>query len=229
MLVRPTESSQSWQRSSHGRSGDSSRGIASSSSWADSRRMPVGSPDASRAISPPTGSGVSRVMPARRRARELAQIVWPSTLDSAATRSPDTESRACRSGCSGTAQRLWFQRPLCSHSPSGSRSAWARTSSSVSSSDRASRRSTDDRSRESHSVWMWASCRPGMTRAPGSSTVSVPPSPPSAAATASTASAPTATTRPSSTSSASVHGFSASPVQMRSCRKSVRLMRWAPG
>ena len=41
--------------------------------------------------------------------------------------------------------------------------------------------------------------------------------------------APTATTRPSSTSSASVQGFSASPVQMRSCRKSVRLMRWAPG
>ena len=97
----------------------------------------------------------------------------------------------------GTAQRLWFHRPLCSHSPSGRPSAWARTSSSVSSSERASRRSTDDRSRESHSVWMWASCSPGMTTAPGRSTTS------SAPALADAASAdPTATTRPSSTSSA---------------------------
>lgn len=225
MLVRPTDRSQSWQRSSHGRRGGSSWGITSSSSWADSRRMPVGSPDASRTISPPTGSGVSRVMPARCSASEFAQIVCPSTLDSAATRSPETASRECRSGCTGTAQRLWFHRPLCSHSSSASPSAWVRTSWSASSSDRASRRSTDDRSRESHSVWMWASWRPGITTAPGRSTDLAPPA-------AESASAPTATMRPSSTSRASVQGspaWPASPVQMRSCRKRVCVMRWAPG
>ena len=45
---------------------------------ARSRRMPVGSPEAgSRSMAPPSGFGVSRVMPASARARELAQPAWP--------------------------------------------------------------------------------------------------------------------------------------------------------
>ncbi len=49
------------------------------SSSALSLKMPVGSPRASRTISPPSGSGVAAVIPASRIARELAQPVCPST------------------------------------------------------------------------------------------------------------------------------------------------------
>ena len=50
----------------------------STSRCADSLRTPVGSPAASRAISPPSGSFVARVISASRSAAELAQPVWRS-------------------------------------------------------------------------------------------------------------------------------------------------------
>ncbi len=45
---------------------------------AASRRIPVGSPAASRSICPPAGSGVSRPTPAASSANEFASPMWPS-------------------------------------------------------------------------------------------------------------------------------------------------------
>ena len=45
-------------------------------SIARSWRNPVGSPDSSRTITPPAGSGVSRSMPAKARAAEFAYRAW---------------------------------------------------------------------------------------------------------------------------------------------------------
>ena len=45
---------------------------------ADSFRIPVGSPWASRRMAPPGGSSVVRVIPALARASALTQAVWPS-------------------------------------------------------------------------------------------------------------------------------------------------------
>ena len=52
-------------------------------SWARSIRIPVGSPRASLAMSPPGGSAEWGVMPARVSARPLAQVACPSTRMSA--------------------------------------------------------------------------------------------------------------------------------------------------
>jgi hypothetical protein len=50
----------------------------STSDIACSFSAPVGSPAASFTIVPPGGSGVSRVIPARRSAAVFAHAVWPS-------------------------------------------------------------------------------------------------------------------------------------------------------
>ena len=47
-------------------------------SCADSRRMPVGWPWASRSMAPPCGGTVLPVMPAAASAAELAMAMWPS-------------------------------------------------------------------------------------------------------------------------------------------------------
>ena len=50
----------------------------STSSAALSRRVPIGTPAASRSIRPPTGSGVAAVRPASSSAFEFTQLEWPS-------------------------------------------------------------------------------------------------------------------------------------------------------
>ena len=91
-------------------------------SVAFSLNTPPGSPDASRAISPPGGSGVSRVIPAAARAAEFTHSRWPSLLLSAAGRSPVTASRSLRCGQRCTAQSFWFQpRPTIQPPPASER------------------------------------------------------------------------------------------------------------
>ena len=71
-------------------------------------RTPVGSPDSSRRISPPYGSGVSRVIPARCRAAVLTEKVCISTCDSTTGRSEITASICAAVGMSGVSQLNWM-------------------------------------------------------------------------------------------------------------------------
>ena len=57
-----------------------------------STSTPFGLPSESRSILPPSGSAVSRVIPAARSAAEFNQSAWPSTRPSAAGRSDTAAS-----------------------------------------------------------------------------------------------------------------------------------------
>jgi len=74
--------------------------------WAVSVRIPLGSPDGSRRICPPEGTGVDVSMPAIASAVELTQSEWPSLELNAAGVLGNMRSRLCRVGCMGMGQML---------------------------------------------------------------------------------------------------------------------------
>ena len=99
---------------------DESGMTLSTSASALSLRIPVGSPEASRTIVPPSGSFVSRVTPARRRAAELAEAIWPSSRLTKTGWSRVTASMSCRVGSLLLGQDSWSQFPWRIHVPFGS-------------------------------------------------------------------------------------------------------------
>ena len=75
----------------------------SSSAIAASCRIPVGSPAASRRMTPPGGSAVPAATPASASAREFATAMCPSSATTSNGRSVGSASRSARVGCSGIA------------------------------------------------------------------------------------------------------------------------------
>ncbi len=111
MVVIPNEFASFSARSSPAASSAPVRGgsAASTRLIADSRRVPVGSPvSGSRSMRPFGGSGVSRVIFARARARELTHAECPSAAHSIAGRSGTIRSSSSfdgfPSGNSGSCQ-----------------------------------------------------------------------------------------------------------------------------
>jgi hypothetical protein len=107
--------------------------IVSIRSIAASMKTPVGSPDASRMIFPPAGSGVAAVMRAARIAAVLASPAWPSMRRTQTGRSPTTRSSAAARGNSFTVQSFWSHPRPWIHSPGGAPSAPIRIRSITSS------------------------------------------------------------------------------------------------
>ena len=82
---------------------------ARTSPWASSLSTPVGSPPASRTISPPVGSGVPASMPAMARARLLTHRLWPSDPFSAIGREVASASRIALCGSVSVGVPAGFQ------------------------------------------------------------------------------------------------------------------------
>ena len=142
-------------------------------SWAPSLRTPVASPVAGRGRSTPSaGSGVSRSMPARRRAAVFAQPVWPSKQPMNAGGPATTASSWPRSGMPpGNAM---YSQPLPrTQGAAGSAAACAAIAAWTASTDPSRNRSTRSSSSAPSRTWMWASSKPGVTRPPRASTTSV--------------------------------------------------------
>lgn len=145
--VRPTASRRCWAtRSWSVRSPEWSVMRCSPAMVADSRRIPVALPTASRSMVPPGGSGVWSSIESCCRAGELTQCVWPSMDGRMAGRSGQTRSRTSRSG-SPSGQSLASQRPPKSHRPGSSPATNRAISASASRWVVQSRRSTVVRSR----------------------------------------------------------------------------------
>jgi hypothetical protein len=170
---------------------------------ADSLKMPVASPRASRTTSPPEGFGVPRTTPARRMAALLAHEVWPSTRDRRTGLSGAARSRISFVGqppapSSEAGRRVWSQPRPRIHSPGCACAAAAATRRSISASEVVPSSSTCSSPRPPAPKWMCASLNPGVTSLPARSTTSVF----GPASRRTSASVPTASTRPSRTASA---------------------------
>jgi len=109
---------------------------------ADSRRMPVGSPDASRSMAPPCGAFVFPVIPAAANAAELAIEMWPSMRSRKVGWPLVTLSKSWRVGSVLSAQRVWSQLPPVSQWPAGAFFAKASIFVSIAASDLTPVRST---------------------------------------------------------------------------------------
>ena len=162
----------------------------SASSLARSWRTPVGAPDASRKIAPPSGAIVSFPIFAARSAAVLSQREWPSRLRITAGRSPVTRSRSAAVG--QRPQLFLSNRPPVSHCPGPRSRARRPISSRASSMVLVSRRSISAIWKPHHMKWTCASNQPGVIRPPRRSTRSAVP-----ASRARSDARPTAATRPS--------------------------------
>ena len=108
-----------------------------------SRRRPVGSPVESLTISPPSGLGVLRVMPASRSAAPFTNDAWPLACDSdtglfGLTRSSDACSGTPSTfGCGGWSHFSWCQPCPSMSDPRGATSTAVATCETMSSQLRA--------------------------------------------------------------------------------------------
>jgi hypothetical protein len=136
---------------------------------AHSSRMPVGSPVASRWMSPPSGSGVSAVMPAAARAARVdpegVHVVGLESDGAVAQRRRPAGAGGARHRSSGCRSSRGRGASRCPGGPGAGQRACAAARGLA-----AAARSTCWRAK-AHSVrWMCASTRPGVRTAPGRST-----------------------------------------------------------
>ncbi len=184
---------------------------AKTRSIALSTRMPLGSPSGPRRMRPPSGSFVSRVIRARRRASPLTHSACPSMRDRATGVEGQRVSSSARVGNAFSGQSFWSQPwPMSQSAWKAERGAASRRSS-ASARESAPTRITEDRPRPRPERWPCASDRPGTTVASPRSTTRA--SAPAAKSTSSRV--PVASTLPSFTASASASGRWGSSVRTR--------------
>ncbi len=194
-------------------------------SWARSMSSPVGSPPASRTMTPPAGSVERRVMPARSSAAPLAHVAWPSTRTSATGYPGAARSSEAREGQACPGQRVWSQPRPAIHSPGRRPRAARATIAAISSSEWVVARSSSSRARASSMRCPCASTSPGSTVRPPRSMTGSP------AAGFTWSPPPAKATRPSRITRASTTEPAASMVWMRPLASSVTRSsdRRAPG
>ena len=180
------------------------------SSMALSLRIPVGTPFASRMISPPATSGVSASTPASCSASELASAMCPSRREIQTGLSGVIASIQSRRG-SSPPQFVWSHAPPVIHSPGSAARANAAIRNTNSSGVGASRSCTDARELPPARKCTCVSMNPGTSRPPSAAICSVP----SPIYGAISAADPTATISVPETATASAQGIAASPVQTR--------------
>ena len=181
------------------------------SARAASFRIPVGSPFASRTIRPPAGSGVFEVMPAMRRATELASPMCSSYRSTNTGVAGVTASMSARVGSGAPGHRCSSQLPPSIHSPWAVRFARSPIRLANSAGVAASFRSTASSCAPPVIRWMWASSKPGMRNRPLASITRV--AGPRRRSTS--ARLPTARIRSPAIATASASGRSASTVHTR--------------
>ena len=175
-----------------------------------SRKTPVGSPSASRSITPPGTSAVAAVIPARRSAALFSQMECRSLLSRATGTSGATASSSARCGRTPSVHVL-----ACQPAPriqADGRSAWAaaraRTISATASAEAAAVTSISVARSASSMKWTWLSVKPGSSSRPVRSITSVR----GPRSSARSAAVPTARKRSPRTATASAQGVRASAV-----------------
>jgi len=129
--------------------------------------MPVGSPlTGSLTISPPGGETVSFPILASFKARLLTRTMCPSKRLTQTGLSGLTGSIHSFRGSSGGWNCSWSQSPLSIQLPAGSSAALAAIRLTNSSRLRQSRSLMDCRAKPPVKKWVWASMKPGRTKAP---------------------------------------------------------------
>ena len=99
--------------------------------------------------------------------------IWPSVRWNTAGWPVVTESISCRVGSVFDAHSVWSQPPPTIHTPGGCAAVKILMRSSMSARDGLWSRSTESFCRPAEAMWVWASLKPGMTKAPARSTTCV--------------------------------------------------------